>query len=141
MHLYNSKTGKFVDYDKHYGRKLTAETFKSCFQVFFNNGHGIRRNAIRPMIHTITNLLHTVENLPGYRYFSTSLLMIYEGADQNSSYALVRMIDFAQSHFPPSPQQQQAGVAVHHVEGVDEGYTMGLRNLLAILNEMLGDEM
>lgn len=109
MRVYQIKTQKVRVWDKQYGRTLKTETFKECLALFFNNGAGIRRNVIRPLLRIAQSLLSTIENLPNYRLFSTSILLIYEGADQNSTQVSLKIIDFASSCFPCRPRCQSRG--------------------------------
>ena len=82
------------------------------------------------------------------RFYSSSLLLIYEGSDEASSHATLKMIDFASSCFPQAPDHNTTShvntshVNTSHVNsedtsGADGGYVFGLESLLRILNDML----
>lgn len=63
-----------------------------------------------------------------YRFYSSSLLVIYDGDDSSSSVD-VRMIDFEHSTcagFRTDPSH----------DGVDQGYIMGLNSLIEILTDL-----
>lgn len=83
-------------------------------------------------------LLHSISQLPSYRFFGSSLLVIYDGDPCSTSDIEIRMIDFAHSvlddemfagmkdmTYPPSQPDQP-----------DQGYILGLKTLLDILERM-----
>jgi inositol-hexakisphosphate kinase len=83
-------------------------------------------------------LLHTIRQLPSYRFFGSSLLVIYDGDPLSTNEIDIRMIDFAHSvldeemytglkdmTYPPSQPDQP-----------DLGYILGLQTLLDVLNRM-----
>lgn len=75
----------------------------------------------------------------GFHFFSTSLLVLYEGAAQTAAVARleIKLIDFAHA-FPVvdgggcSADKQESGPA-----GVDENFLQGLTSLIAFLKQQL----
>jgi len=86
---------------------------------FFNNGEKIRVDVVTYYIKRIYVLLNWMKEQTLYRFYSSSLLFVYDGADlnDNNPVADVRMIDFAH---------------VFEIKdgGTDKGYTKGLKQLL-----------
>ena len=71
-----------------------------------------------------------MESSPGRRFFSSSLLLIYDAADQLPKGVDVRMIDFEHSTYAGFLDDPRH-------EGVDAGYIFGLTNLIRIFEDML----
>jgi len=121
---YNAKTGNFIECTKELAEKITSiDSLSKHLQTFFEDGSATRDDVVRFMIDRITVLLSWMEVQTVYRFYSSSLLFVYEGVT-DSFRADVRMIDFA------------------HVweikdNGVDEGYVKGLRRLLECLKQFI----
>jgi inositol-hexakisphosphate 5-kinase len=67
--------------DKYFGRKLTDSQFAGTLRDFFDNGCRLRAELLPPLIRRLSIFRDTILNLPAYRFYSSSLLLIYEGAD------------------------------------------------------------
>jgi len=90
---------------------------------FFNNGEDIRTDIINYFIGRLETLLNWMESQKLWRFYSSSLLFVYEG-DVNSPHirADLRMIDFA--HVFPIRDG-----------GIDDGYVKGLTTLISFLKK------
>lgn len=139
------------------GRHLTIKGFKDAIKTFLYNGKRFRLDVIEPYLKQLGELLTVMESQSSYRFYNSSLLLIYEGEDcskidkstghclndedpsmtvssgaQNSRANVgVRMIDFAHVHY----NNQTANSELLHV--ADEGYLFGLRSVIRILKETL----
>ncbi|NWS28380.1 IP6K3 kinase, partial [Polioptila caerulea] len=148
MQVYQADTGHFLCKDKYYGRKLSPEGFRQTLRQFLCTGNQLRTDLLEPIILRLKALLAVIRKQSSYRFYSSSLLIIYdgqehkEGADHHLPLAKtqgtnpcrvdVRMIDFAHTTFKgsksnPNPTQHDAP---------DHGYIFGLENLIKILQSL-----
>ncbi|KFD57205.1 hypothetical protein M513_02090 [Trichuris suis] len=135
MQVFDQKTKTYTCYDKYYGRALSVCGFKESIVQFFNNGITIRTDLIKLVKERLEELNRVISDSPGYRFYSSSLLIIYEGdAYANQSPLIdVRMIDFGHStcrNFEEDPQ---------HV-GPDGGYLQGVNSLIQIMRHILAEK-
>ncbi|ODN05162.1 Inositol hexakisphosphate kinase 3 [Orchesella cincta] len=79
--VYQANTGKFLCRDKYYGRKLSVEGFKEAIYQFLHNGNRLRTDAILPLVEKLEDLKATLSTLDTYRFYTSSLLLSYEGLD------------------------------------------------------------
>ncbi|ORY06508.1 hypothetical protein BCR34DRAFT_604184 [Clohesyomyces aquaticus] len=81
MQIWNVKTQSYVFEDKYFGRDLKAgKEFQDALKRFFFDGVGYR-SAVRhiPVIlEKIGVLENMIRKLPGYRFYASSLLMLYD---------------------------------------------------------------
>jgi len=119
----------YRQFDKYSGRQLTTETIQASVSQFFSNGNCFRDKALSALILKLKDLYRAVESeQKNYRFYSTSLLLIYEGdlnsKDIDTSRIDVRMIDFAHTFgFEEGVEQ-------------DDGYLFGLKNFIQLLENI-----
>jgi inositol-hexakisphosphate kinase len=81
MQVWNVRTQSYAFEDKYFGRKLRAgPEFEDALRRFFFDGFGYE-SALRyiPVILDKLRLMeHMVRNLPGYRFYASSLLILYD---------------------------------------------------------------
>lgn len=145
-------TGHYLCRNKYYGRGLSIEGFRSALYQFMHNGSELRRDLFEPILSKLHSLKEVLERQASYRFYSSSLLIIYEGrgperveppADKETASGCpppdpphpvpcvdVRMIDFAHSTFKGFRDDQM----VH--DGPDKGYVFGLESLTNILESI-----
>ncbi|NXE50303.1 IP6K3 kinase, partial [Casuarius casuarius] len=156
MQVYQADTGQFLCKDKYYGRKLTPEGFRQTLHQFLCNGNHLRMDLLEPIILQLKALLSVIKKQSSYRFYSSSLLIIYDGLESKENTAPldnhlqghfqktncttshgtghskvdVRMIDFAHTTFK--------GSKCNHTtyDGPDHGYIFGLENLIKILQNI-----
>lgn len=155
-------TGHYLCRNKYYGRGLSIEGFRHALQQYMHNGAQLRRDLFQPMLGKLRSLKAVLERQASYRFYSSSLLIIYEGKEPAAEGPAdrepgpegppppparetqpapaepapgvdVRMIDFAHSTFKGFRDDQ----TVH--DGPDMGYVFGLESLIRIL-EGIRDE-
>lgn len=129
--------------DKYYGRALCVEGFKAALRDFLFNGARFLSELVPDIVSQLKRLEVSVRTLEGFRFYSSSLLIMYEGSDQQDSSSSsidgprvatkrgvdIKMIDFAHSSLPHTS-------TVRH-KGPDGGYLFGLDNLIRLLEELL----
>ena len=70
--------------NKYYGLKLGEEGFKEELITFLHNGQQFRTELIEPLLHKLRRLYKVIEKQHSYRFYSSSLLLMYEGDLDNS---------------------------------------------------------
>uniref|UniRef100_A0A667YIF8 Kinase n=1 Tax=Myripristis murdjan TaxID=586833 RepID=A0A667YIF8_9TELE len=161
MQVYQMDTGHYLCRNKYYGRGLSIEGFRHALYQYMHNGQGLRRDLFEPILSKLRSLKAVLERQASYRFYSSSLLIIYEGKVSRgygfscllgrdgfsgqlhpppSSSPLpplvdVRMIDFAHSTF----KGFRGDTAVH--DGPDRGYVFGLESLVRILEGLRDDNL
>lgn len=148
LQVYQADTGHFLCKDKYYGRKLSPEGFRQTLRQFLSNGNQLRSELLEPIILRLKALLSVIRKQSSYRFYSSSLLIIYDGQEHkestdhhlpfpkshgtNPSRVDVRMIDFAHTTFKGSKSNPNS---TPH-DGPDPGYIFGLENLIKILQSL-----
>lgn len=67
--------------NKYYGRKVPVEGFKEALYQFLHNGIRLRTDALLPLIEKLQELKSVLSTLDTFRFYTSSLLLIYEGLD------------------------------------------------------------
>ncbi|CAF3780112.1 unnamed protein product [Rotaria sordida] len=136
MQVYQVDSGRYIFTDKYRGRMLTIDGFRSTLVEFFDNGRTKRLDVLPEIIERLSSLYETINFLSEYRFYSGSLLIVYDGLPQ-SNLVDVRMIDFAHSIYASTPNETSA--SNKHV-GPDKGYLFGLERLIDVFKEILNKE-
>jgi len=112
--------------DKYFGRKLTSNTIESNISEFFNNGYSFRKDALDKIILKLRELYRVMDKEQNhYRFYSTSLLLIYEGDLLAKEKEVdIRMIDFAHTFGLEEGEEQ------------DDGYLFGLKNFIQLMENI-----
>ncbi|XP_063237998.1 inositol hexakisphosphate kinase 1-like [Bacillus rossius redtenbacheri] len=79
MQVYQADTEQYVKRDKYWGRSLSEEGFKAALYSFFHNGYRLHTQYIRRVIERLAELRRVIERQSSYRFYSCSLLIVYEG--------------------------------------------------------------
>ncbi|CRK93330.1 CLUMA_CG006871, isoform A [Clunio marinus] len=74
-------TNEPIKRDKYWGRKLTEADFKNALHDFFHNGTRLKRKVIEKVLSRLEQLHSVIEKQSSYRFYSCSLLLVYEGKD------------------------------------------------------------
>ncbi|XP_062854000.1 inositol hexakisphosphate kinase 2b [Trichomycterus rosablanca] len=80
MQVYHSVTGQLMFMNKYHGRKLNLTGFKEALCQFFSDGCILRKELISPVLQRLKEMRAVLEACESYRFFSSSLLIIYDGA-------------------------------------------------------------
>lgn len=79
MQMYDARTEQFEFQDKYYGRDVKAEDFTAVLERFFHNGYQVLIHHVPVMVDKLHQLARHVYKLKGYRFYASSLLLIYDG--------------------------------------------------------------
>ncbi|XP_072308105.1 inositol hexakisphosphate kinase 2-like [Eucyclogobius newberryi] len=80
MQVFQSDTGQLMFMNKYHGRKLNLSDFKEALFQFFHSGRRLRRELLSPVLRRLCDMKTALEDCESYRFFSSSLLIIYDGA-------------------------------------------------------------
>jgi hypothetical protein len=128
MKVFQTKTQDYKLYDKPWGKKVTPDAMLDSLKNYFDNGEEVRKELIDRFIELIKKIQTWMSTQKEYRFFSSSLLFIYDGVKPTDGKELkvnIKLIDFAH---------------VHPIKdgGSDEGYLFGLKNLMEHLQKIKG---
>lgn len=146
MQVWNAKSNSYIFEDKYFGRDLKAgREFQSALTRFLYDGKA--ENSILRHIPTILEKLRALEvmirGLPGYRFYASSLLMLYDGMDHDRQIDL-KIVDFANCVTAEDSLSSSTSCPPKDPIGVDRGYLRGLRTLQryiqSIWRDARGDE-
>ncbi|XP_062853922.1 inositol hexakisphosphate kinase 2a [Trichomycterus rosablanca] len=79
MQVYQSDSGQLMFMNKYHGRKLTLVGFKEALFQFFHDGRRLRRELLSPVLRRLRDMQAVLEACESYRFYSSSLLIIYDG--------------------------------------------------------------
>ncbi|KAG0135211.1 hypothetical protein HOY82DRAFT_158397 [Tuber indicum] len=131
MQVWNVKEQTYLFQDKYFGRDLKAgREFQTALTRFLYDGK--TNSSVLRHIPTILEKLRALEamirGLPGYRFYASSLLMIYDGMDHDRNIDL-KIVDFANCVTAEDPLPKVTTCPPKDRDGVDRGYLRGLRTL------------
>lgn len=161
MQVYNVKTQSYDFEDKYFGRDLKAgEEFREALKRFFFDGigHAQALKHIPTVLDKINALEQMVSDLPGYRLYASSLLMIYDRGNADTTGKIraptpsrhapsspvagvkLKIVDFANCVTAESlPHIQHKPCPPRHLDEVDRGYLRGLRSLRLYFQRIYAD--
>lgn len=70
--------------NKYQGRKLTLPGFKEAIYQFFHDGQRLRGELLSPVLRRLREMQAALEACESYRFYSSSLLIIYDGEPPRS---------------------------------------------------------
>ncbi|OJD37741.1 inositol hexaphosphate kinase kcs1 [Diplodia corticola] len=160
MQVWNVKTQSYVFEDKYFGRDLKAgKEFQDALTRFFFDGHGYTSATkhIPVILEKISTLERMIRRLPGYRFYASSLLMLYDRGDSPKggpspprsrrssqdkdnrptleqekkarSEIKLKIVDFANCVTAEDELPEDISCPPSDPDGVDKGYLRGLRTL------------
>uniref|UniRef100_A0A914LHP9 Kinase n=2 Tax=Meloidogyne TaxID=189290 RepID=A0A914LHP9_MELIC len=136
MQIYDRQSNQFTFVNKYEGRRMDHSQFCDALLKFFRVA-GKRRT--RKIIEELLKLRKVLSRAMGFRFFSSSLLIAFDGEkisvgsnlDQRGGGGIiVKMIDFAHSTF-------NGFLGDKLYTGADDGYILGIDSLLNILGMFL----
>ncbi|XP_029548713.1 inositol hexakisphosphate kinase 1 isoform X2 [Salmo trutta] len=86
MQVYQMDTGHYLCRNKYYGRSLSIEGFRHALHQYLHNGASLRKDLFEPMLCKLRSLKAILERQTTYRFYSSSLLIIYEGKEPELAY-------------------------------------------------------
>lgn len=84
MQVYQPDSGQLMFMNKYHGRKLSLQGFKEALFQFFHDGHRLRRELLSPVLRRLKEMQAALESCESYRFYSSSLLIIYDGTPPRS---------------------------------------------------------
>ncbi|CDS05572.1 hypothetical protein LRAMOSA08100 [Lichtheimia ramosa] len=140
MQVYKVNRRTYEVQDKYVGRGLSPLTFKQVLFDFLHDGKRLLTRHVSQLLFKLKQLELLIRSLRGYRFFGSSLLIIYDGMDETSSID-VRIIDFAHCVTAREMQEKMTTMSwpPECPEEPDHGYLLGLRTLIDTFEQMLVD--
>lgn len=147
MQTWDITTKEYIWQDKYFGRDLKAgREFQDILASFFFNGvdHKAARQFIPVALEKINELEQMVRSLPGYRFYGSSLYIIYDGdpdkkhrsrhdksqeSQLDTPKILFKIIDFANCVTAETTNIETVICPPAHKHDIDRGYLRGLRSL------------
>jgi inositol-hexakisphosphate 5-kinase len=169
MQTYNVKKKKPAYEDKYFGRDLKAgREFRDALTRFLYDGvsYSSVSSHIPTILDKISKLESMVRRLPGYRFYASSLLMLYDAEPQKSRKAIeeaqkvknedageekakeekqwrssieLKIVDFANCVTGKDDLPVDAPCPPHRPDDIDRGYLRGLRTLRMYFQRILRD--
>ena len=168
MQIWNVKTQSYVFEDKYFGRDLKAgKEFQDALKRFFFDGIGYKAalRHIPVILEKISALECMIRGLPGYRFYASSLLMLYDRGDgtpgmpstdasdagsatmptqtTHSTMDLpeikIKIVDFANCVTAEDALPENVSCPPQDPTGIDRGYLRGLRTLRAYFQRIWQD--
>uniref|UniRef100_A0AC35TIK9 Kinase n=1 Tax=Rhabditophanes sp. KR3021 TaxID=114890 RepID=A0AC35TIK9_9BILA len=128
MQVFDTEKESYSSVNKYEGRELSEMGFCEKLRLFFSRAGNKR---CKVLLDKLTGLHNSLLQANGFRFFSSSILMAFEG-DSNGDTDVVSlsMIDFAHSTFNGFMEEDIV------YGGVDEGYIHGVEHLSDILRSI-----
>lgn len=165
MQVWNAKTETYLFEDKYFGRKLIAgREFQDALTRFLYDGvsYASVSRHIPAILKKLEKLEKLISNLPGYRFYASSLLMLYDASsghevpkaeaskkdvepaqglspgsqhDTKSTIDL-KIVDFANCVTAEHPLLDSVPCPPHDPTDADRGYLRGLSSLRKYLQRI-----
>jgi inositol-hexakisphosphate 5-kinase len=169
MQVWNAPRKAYIFEDKYAGRDVKpGRDFQNALIRFLYDGASNASVArhIPPLLEKLSRLERIILNLPGYRFYASSLLMLYDGAhgrpptdvngqSKHFEHVLessatdnsgrmtthvsdidIRLVDFANCVTAEDDIPEQAPCPPRDRYGIDRGYIRGLRSLRTYLQRI-----
>ncbi|KAM7421966.1 hypothetical protein PAMA_010170 [Pampus argenteus] len=99
--------------NKYYGRGLSIEGFRQALYQYMHNGKGLRRDLFEPILNKLRSLKAVLEKQASYRFYSSSLLIIYEGKKPEGPSVLSSGQLASWQKTPAAPAETHCGPGPH----------------------------
>lgn len=96
--MYQLDTGHYLCRNKYYGRGLSIEGFRNALYQYLHNGLDLRRDLFEPILSKLQGLKAVLERQASYRFYSSSLLVIYDGRECRAESYLDRRSEMRLKH-------------------------------------------
>ncbi|KAJ2787825.1 inositol polyphosphate kinase kcs1 [Coemansia interrupta] len=101
LQVFKADRNRYLFQDKYYGRSLNKFTFPRSLLEFLDNGPRVAAFLLPALLAKLRALYRTVEQMHGFRFFGSSLLLVYDGAAP--AHIDLRVIDFVNCSFVTDP--------------------------------------
>ena len=158
MQVWNVKDQSYLFQSKYYGRDLKAgHEFQATLTRFFfdNLSYSMTCRYIETLLEKIARLENIIRGLPGFRFYSGSLMVIYDGGAMQkleesstvvkendptaSSTIRIKLVDFANCVTAEDELPDSVSCPPHDPDGIDKGYLRGLRSFRSYLQRIWTD--
>ena len=142
MQVWNVKDETYLFEDKYFGRDVKAgREFQDALTRFLYDGisHANVARHIPQILEKLARLEAMIRNLPGYRFYASSLLMLYDGSpgrdgadearDRARNRIEIKIVDFANCVTAEDYNPDEVSCPPKDPQGADRGYLRGLRTL------------
>ncbi|KAL0211996.1 hypothetical protein RCL1_005622 [Eukaryota sp. TZLM3-RCL] len=114
--------------DKFLGRKLSQQGVNTIVKSFFASSNSeIRLDVVEALLDKVESFydfFRSLGNNRAFRFYSTSLLLVYDADPLNLNLTNCAIIDFAHTHLTANLP-------------IDDGYELGLSTVINVLREIL----
>ncbi|KAL7314076.1 inositol polyphosphate kinase kcs1 [Mucor circinelloides] len=138
MQVYKRDEKRFDFHDKYMGRLLDENGFKKNLVDYLDG----RLDHIPVLLKKLNRLARIIRSLKGYRFYASSLLLIYDGSKPENSKDCridVRMIDFAKC-VSPDDDAENFTYPPENPNRPDEGYLLGISSLIEKFTEIHNEQ-
>lgn len=151
MQVWDVTNQDWISQSKYEGRDLKAgDEFQAALTRYLYDGKSYTSisSHIGPLLEKIGKLENIIRGLPGFRFYSSSLLMIYDGCPppkpaeqerQPQSKIFIKLIDFANCVTAEDELPETTVCPPHDPDGVDKGYLRGIRSVRKYLQRIWQD--
>lgn len=161
MQVWNVKEQSYLFEDKYFGRDLKAgHEFQAALTRFLYDGLSYTSVSTHSavLLEKISKLEEIIRDLPGYRFYSSSLLMLYDGGTKGTPESAktvrsasgdspkkskssidIKIVDFANCVTAEDELPESVPCPPHEPDGIDKGYLRGLRSLRMYLQRIWKD--
>ncbi|KAL9003875.1 MAG: hypothetical protein Q9188_003280 [Gyalolechia gomerana] len=150
MQVWDMKEGVRIYKDKYSGRDIKAgREFQDSVKRYLYDGisNASILDRVPAVIEKLSKLDKIIRGLPGYRFYASSLLMLYDAepaqqavdSQKASSRVDLKLIDFANCVTAEGDVLGTPPCPPHDPEGIDRGYLRGLRTLRMYLLRIYQD--
>ncbi|KTW28855.1 hypothetical protein T552_01484 [Pneumocystis carinii B80] len=149
MQVWNRKTNAYLFQDKYYGRNLKADVdFQATLTRFLHDGRtqeeggGVFYDKIPIILNKLVKLEKIIRTLKGYRFYASSLLLLYDGGyyetDEEHFTNIkkepdfdidIKIVDFSNCIIQENHFSSEIICPPKHPNTCDYGYIKGLRTL------------
>ncbi|QSL65138.1 hypothetical protein MERGE_002443 [Pneumocystis wakefieldiae] len=156
MQVWNRKTNAYLFQDKYYGRNLKAEVdFQATLTRFLHDGRtqeeggGVFYDKIPIVLNKLVKLEKIIRTLKGYRFYASSLLLLYDGGyyetDEEHFTNIkkepdfdidIKIVDFSNCIIQENHFSSEIICPPKHPDTCDYGYIKGLRTLRIYLQKI-----
>ncbi|KAI8903987.1 hypothetical protein EDD86DRAFT_213622 [Gorgonomyces haynaldii] len=131
MQVYRRDINKYIYLNKYAGRQINLSNFRQSLLNFLDNGEYYLMGYVPTIVQKLKNLKQAIQSLPKLRFYSSSLLIIYDG-NETSQDVKIKMIDFANcvANADELYDNPQLVSFPPKTKGPDNGYLLGLESLI-----------
>lgn len=88
LQVYRADTGKYICHNKYYGRRLDVDGVRDTLRQFLFDGYRHRSELVAPIVERLRKLLALVTKQITFRFYSSSLLIMYSGGSGRNGAAV-----------------------------------------------------